>query len=99
VIDNGSGMCKAGVAGDDAPRSHFPFVVGIPKMHGIKVGLDEKVIKLLFIPISNRMYLLETKFKREKEFLIFINQYLKASSKIGKTLKKYGIMFFTKNFK
>ena len=31
VIDNGSGMCKAGIAGDDAPRSHFPFIVGIPK--------------------------------------------------------------------
>eukprot|EP00535_Pseudo-nitzschia_heimii_P006056 CAMPEP_0197182796 /NCGR_PEP_ID=MMETSP1423-20130617/6798_1 /TAXON_ID=476441 /ORGANISM="Pseudo-nitzschia heimii, Strain UNC1101" /LENGTH=34 /DNA_ID= /DNA_START= /DNA_END= /DNA_ORIENTATION= len=24
VVDNGSGMCKAGFAGDDAPRSVFP---------------------------------------------------------------------------
>jgi actin-related protein len=24
VIDNGSGMCKAGFAGDEAPRSVFP---------------------------------------------------------------------------
>eukprot|EP00586_Coscinodiscus_wailesii_P006798 CAMPEP_0172481916 /NCGR_PEP_ID=MMETSP1066-20121228/8103_1 /TAXON_ID=671091 /ORGANISM="Coscinodiscus wailesii, Strain CCMP2513" /LENGTH=35 /DNA_ID= /DNA_START= /DNA_END= /DNA_ORIENTATION= len=24
VIDNGSGMCKAGFAGDDAPRCVFP---------------------------------------------------------------------------
>ena len=24
VIDNGSGMCKAGFAGDDAPRAVFP---------------------------------------------------------------------------
>ena len=31
VIDNGSGMCKAGVAGDDAPRCVFPSLVGRPK--------------------------------------------------------------------
>jgi actin len=31
VIDNGSGMCKAGFAGDDAPRSVFPSIVGRPK--------------------------------------------------------------------
>lgn len=31
VIDNGSGMCKAGFAGDDAPRAVFPSVVGRPR--------------------------------------------------------------------
>jgi actin-related protein len=31
VFDNGSGMMKAGFAGDDAPRSVFPSVVGRPK--------------------------------------------------------------------
>lgn len=31
VIDNGSGMCKAGFAGDDAPRSVFPSLVGRPR--------------------------------------------------------------------
>ena len=31
VIDNGSGMCKAGFAGDDAPRSVFSTIVGRPK--------------------------------------------------------------------
>ncbi|XP_048255312.1 uncharacterized protein LOC125381962 [Haliotis rufescens] len=31
VIDNGSGMCKAGFAGDDAPRAVFPSIVGRPK--------------------------------------------------------------------
>ena len=40
VIDNGSGMCKAGFAGDDAPRSVFSTVVGRPKEPGIMVGLD-----------------------------------------------------------
>ena len=28
IIDNGSGICKAGVTGDEAPRSVFPAVVG-----------------------------------------------------------------------
>ena len=40
VVDNGSGMCKAGFAGDDAPRSVFSTIVGRPKMPGIMVGLD-----------------------------------------------------------
>lgn len=31
VIDNGSGFCKAGIAGDDAPRCSVPTVVGRPK--------------------------------------------------------------------
>ena len=31
VIDNGSGLCKAGFAGDDAPRAVFPSIVGHPK--------------------------------------------------------------------
>ena len=31
VIDNGSGMIKAGFAGDDAPRTSFPSIVGQPK--------------------------------------------------------------------
>ncbi|XP_071118545.1 actin, non-muscle 6.2-like [Haliotis cracherodii] len=31
VIDNGSGKCKAGFAGDDAPRAVFPSIVGRPK--------------------------------------------------------------------
>ena len=28
VVDNGSGMCKAGFAGDDAPFAVFPSIVG-----------------------------------------------------------------------
>jgi len=42
VVDNGSGNCKAGFAGDDAPRSVFPSLVGRPKMPGIMVGMDQK---------------------------------------------------------
>jgi len=42
VVDNGSGMCKAGFAGDDAPRAVFPSIVARPKMPGIMVGMDQK---------------------------------------------------------
>jgi len=42
VCDNGSGMVKAGFAGDDAPRAVFPSIVGRPKMPGIMVGMDQK---------------------------------------------------------
>lgn len=42
VVDNGSGMCKAGFAGDEAPRAVFPSIIGRPKMPGIMVGMDQK---------------------------------------------------------
>jgi actin-related protein len=42
VVDNGSGMCKAGFAGDDAPRAVFQSIVGRPKHPGIMVGMDQK---------------------------------------------------------
>jgi len=42
VIDNGSGMVKAGFAGDDAPRSVFPSIVGRPKHKGVMVGMAQK---------------------------------------------------------
>jgi len=42
VIDNGSGMCKAGFAGDDAPRAVFSSIVGRPKMAQVIVGVDGK---------------------------------------------------------
>ena len=35
VVDKGSGMCKAGFAGDDAPRAVFPSIVGRPR-HQVK---------------------------------------------------------------
>jgi len=36
VVDNGSGMCKAGFAGDDAPRAVFPSIVGRPR-HQVQI--------------------------------------------------------------
>ncbi|XP_077979942.1 actin, cytoplasmic-like [Glandiceps talaboti] len=42
VVDNGSGMCKAGFAGDDAPRAVFPSVVGRPRYQTAMVGMGNK---------------------------------------------------------
>ena len=42
VVDNGSGMCKAGFAGDDAPHVVFPSIVGHSRIPSIMVGMDQK---------------------------------------------------------
>ncbi|XP_047337777.1 actin-7-like [Impatiens glandulifera] len=42
VFDNGTGMIKAGFAGDDAPRAVFPSIVGRPRDTGVMVGVDQK---------------------------------------------------------
>nr|XP_034321796.1 actin-1 [Crassostrea gigas] len=42
VIDNGSGMCKAGFAGDDAPRAVFPAVTGRPRYDIVMAGMGSK---------------------------------------------------------
>ena len=44
VVDNGSGMCKAGFAGDDAPRAVFPSIIGRPRQPGVMVGMGQKDI-------------------------------------------------------
>ncbi|XP_031548614.1 protein mono-ADP-ribosyltransferase PARP4-like isoform X2 [Actinia tenebrosa] len=42
VIDIGSSMCKAGFAGDDAPRAVFPSIVARPRHQGVMVGMGQK---------------------------------------------------------
>ncbi|XP_048764154.1 actin-5-like isoform X2 [Ostrea edulis] len=42
VIDNGSGMCKAGFGGDDAPRCVFPSIIGRPRHQGVMIGMGQK---------------------------------------------------------
>lgn len=44
VVDNGSGMCKAGFAGDDAPRAVFPSIVGRPRHQVIQYVPHRSVI-------------------------------------------------------
>jgi actin len=41
-IDHGSGLVKAGFAGDDAPRAVFPSIVGRPRHQGVMVGMGQK---------------------------------------------------------
>ena len=41
VVDNGSGMCKAGFAGDDAPRAVFPSIVGRPRHQVVHVRVKK----------------------------------------------------------
>lgn len=47
VCDNGSGLCKAGFAGDDAPRAVFPSIVGRPR---------HQVSTILSIPFEKQRY-------------------------------------------
>jgi actin-related protein len=42
VIDNGSGMVKAGFAGEDAPRTVFPSIVGRPRYHAVMSGMGHR---------------------------------------------------------
>ncbi|XP_052086654.1 uncharacterized protein LOC127723986 [Mytilus californianus] len=42
VIDNGSGMVKAGFSGDDAPKVVFPAITGRPKYQGVMLGIAKK---------------------------------------------------------
>jgi len=42
IIDNGSGMVKAGFAGEDAPRAVFPSIVGRPKHANAMQGTQQK---------------------------------------------------------
>merc|ERR1712137_475246 len=42
VVDNGSGMVKAGFSGEDAPRCVFPSIVGMPKHQGVMIGMGQK---------------------------------------------------------
>ncbi|CAK90777.1 unnamed protein product (macronuclear) [Paramecium tetraurelia] len=42
IIDNGSGQCKAGIAGEDAPRCCFPAIVGRTKQKVAMCSMDNK---------------------------------------------------------
>ena len=42
IVDLGSGLIKAGFGGEDGPRSIFNSLVGIPKMPGLMVGMEQK---------------------------------------------------------
>jgi hypothetical protein len=43
VFDTGSGVTKAGFAGDDMPRVVFPSIIGYPDSPGVMVGMEKKL--------------------------------------------------------
>ncbi|KAN0033929.1 hypothetical protein ACTFIV_000408 [Dictyostelium citrinum] len=42
VIDCGSGMCKAGIGGEEIPRVSFPSIVGKPRFEKTMCGIGKK---------------------------------------------------------
>ena len=42
IIDNGSGVIKAGFAGDNQPSVKFPSIVGRPRTKNAMIGVESK---------------------------------------------------------
>ncbi len=81
VCDNGSGMVKAGFAGDDAPRAVFPSIVGRPRHQGVMVstlrtpggslnGLQPQLCTVAALELCRRQLLLQPKHIRSPCILI-----------------------------
>lgn len=80
VVDNGSGMCKAGFAGDDAPRAVFPSIVGRPRHQVIHLFQISSIIwslietnhvtnyRELWLEWDKRIVMLVTKHKANVVF-------------------------------
>ena len=57
IIDVGSGLMKVGFSGADGPRNIFNSIVGIPKMAGLKVGMEQKERYVAEEAISNAEFM------------------------------------------
>lgn len=56
IIDNGTGMMKGGIAGEDAPKSCFPTLLGRPNLGKI-IGSEDKEAFLGFEAFEKRQIL------------------------------------------
>lgn len=56
VIDNGTGMMKGGIAGEDAPKSCFPTLIGRPSL-GTIIGCEDKEVFLGYEAFEKRQIL------------------------------------------
>ena len=50
VIDNGSGMCKAGFAGDGVPWTVFPSIVGCPCNICVMIRVKYSLCRVMMMP-------------------------------------------------
>ena len=57
IRDVGSGLMKVGFSGEDGPRNIFNSIVGIPKMAGLKVGMEQKERYVAEEAISNAEFM------------------------------------------
>ena len=57
IIDVGSGLMKVGFGGEDGLRNIFDSIVGIPKMAGLKVGMEQKERYVAEEAISNAEFM------------------------------------------
>jgi len=73
ILDNGSGSCKAGFAGDGAPRVDFPAVVGWPKVAGTSPGADPVSLWSTRIGISTEKRAARLNVKHPVEHGVVIN--------------------------
>ena len=70
VIDNGSGMCKAGFAGDDAPRAVFPSIVGRPR---------HQVFFFFLLPSMLSVFVMNEDRQRSPTYLLYLFNYMEAA--------------------
>lgn len=68
VIDNGSGMCKAGFAGDDAPRAVFPSIVGRPRHQVCKFCIFK--MRIIFMLRKLKIFLFSSAIFRSRNSVL-----------------------------